>query len=265
MPAALWLIPILALTFAPPLTDQQRRDLATAHDDGEYAEQAFYALIESIRGWRDSPTADGESIRLAPDLRGLTEHPADFRGDLCRITGELLQQTQLPPPYDDVSEWFVRDERGDKPVIVYVVAPDAALATIKRARVQVEGRFYKRMHLTARDRQPRDYAAFVGRFPVALGAARPPATAPAGGASNRGISVLTAIAGPIVVLMIVFVGLRLWIGRKGRIGRPARERDRFEPLHAIEQEVDDASGLPDDPVAALAELRRRAETSPPPT
>ena len=245
---------------APPFTDQQRQDLLTARDDADYREQAFYALVENARAWAQSPAVEGEAIRLAPDLHALLERPADFRGDLCSISGEVVQQTQLAPPYEDVSEWFVRRGRGGEAVIVYVVQPDRAIAN--RQNVQIDARFYKRMHFTARDRQPHDYPAFVGRFPtraVAGLSAAPtisPATAPA--AHNRGLDVLAVIAGPVALLMIVFVGMRRWIARKGRGGWPALHRERLEPTHDPQQ-LDAAESLPDDPAEALAELRRRAE------
>lgn len=248
----------LSISLAPPLSDAQRRDLSAARDDADYREQAFYALVENTRAWTRSPADDGEAVRLNPDLQSLREHPGDFRGDLCRISGEVLQQTQLAPPYEDVSEWFVRDSRGGQPVIVYVVKPDASFARSNRLPVQIDGRFYKRMHFTARDRQVHDYPAFVGRFPIMITASTMPSTAPA--AHNRGLDLLAVIAGPVALLMIVFVGMRMWIARKGRrSGWPELHRERFERMPEAAAEVDGGEALPDDPAAALAELRRRAE------
>ena len=133
-------------------------------------------------------------------------------GDLCRITGELLQQTRLGPPYEDVIEWFVREHRSGTPVIVYVVRPEAIAQAMQRddgtggepattfrdrQHVRIDARFYKRMRFTARDRQTREYAAFVGAFPEA-------SAAPAGGAAqtgpavtpNRGLDLLAVLIQP---------------------------------------------------------------------
>lgn len=269
---------MFVLRSAPPpasqpaggLPDATRHDLATAHDDGEFREQAFFALVEHVRGWQPpphSPADAGEPIRLAPDLNALTERPADFRGELCRISGELLQQTPLGPPYEGVSEWFVRDDRTAAPLVVYVVDVDAMAPTTTtaatqssttladRQHVQIDARFYKRMRFAARDQKLREYAAFVGAFPIALAT---PASRPIAVTPHRGLDMLAILAGPMALLVIVFLGLRVWIARKNRA-----VRDRFAtpaPWIPTASEVDDAAGLPDDPAEALAELKRRAET-----
>jgi hypothetical protein len=193
----------------------------------------------------------------------LLDRPADFRGDLCRITGELLQHTTLAPPYEDVSEWFVRDSRNGQPVIVYVVKPDESQPFAERLHVQIDGRFYKRMRFTARDRQTRDYPAFVGRFPILIS---PPATqsgspiAPGPGTGGRSLDVLAIIAGPVAVLAIVLASMRLWISRKSRLRQHERHGLRADGPTVYGGAVDEAEGLPDDPAEALAELRRRAES-----
>lgn len=255
----------IALHFAPapPLSEQQQRDLATAQDGGEYREQAFYSLVENVRRWPGPPASaadDGEPIHLSFDPAALIEHPDDGRGDLFRVTGQLLQQTPLGPPYEDVAEWFIREDRSGLPVIVYVIVEPAGATTQPQAfsdrhHVQIDGRFYKRMRFTARDRQMRDYPAFVGRSPTLL-----PVSAPAT-VRNTGLDLLAVLAGLVLLLVIVFGALRLWVARKNRARgeRIGATRDRMREVHGAE--VDDASGLPDDPVEALAELRRRALTS----
>ncbi|HVP73118.1 MAG TPA: hypothetical protein VMS30_05225 [Phycisphaerales bacterium] len=261
----------LCLVFAQPpaaspgLSNQQRRDLATAQDDGEFREQAFYALVEHVRGWPappHSPADSGEAIRLAADLNALVGQPEQYRGELCRITGELLQITALGPPYETVSEWFVREDRSGTPVMVYVVQPGAGRPErfAEHQHVQIDGRFYKRMRMQARDRQVRDYAAFVGAYPVALAtpASRPTSTAPAI-MPSRGLDLLAVLAGPMVLLVLVFAGLRLWIARRNR---GVQDRHALQPRWMpTPSEVDEAAGLPDDPAEALAELRRRAQSN----
>lgn len=250
-----------ASSLAPPLDASTLRDLASARDGFDYREQAFFALVNSVRAWTQSPADAGESIRLTFDAQSLVDEPAAARGELFRIAGELLQHTLLDPPYEDVSEWFIRDSRTREPVMVYIVHADATPSFADRQHVQVDARFYKRMRFTARDRQVRDYPAFVGRFPIALAASTQPSSLAASQpqmTTNRGLDLLGVIAGPVVLLLVVFAGLRLWIARKIR-----RVQDRFATLPRWNDpaaEVDDAAGLPDDPAAALAELRRRAET-----
>ncbi len=260
-------IAIIALSFtpAPPLSDEQRLDLSAARDDADYREQAFFALVQNAREWT-SPAIDDEPIRLSPDYAALLEQPANYRGDLCRITGDLLQHSPLAPPYEDVTEWFVRDDRTGTPVIVYVVKSDIDRAFRDREHVQIDGRFYKRLRFAARDRKVREYPGFVGRFPIAT----PPTTrpvsspiAPGPGSGGRGLDVLAIVAGPVAVLAILLFGLRAWVSRKSRVSVERLREGRAAWLREPEDEtaVDESAGLPDDPAEALAELRRRA-TSP---
>ncbi len=246
----------LAVASSPPLEADALRELAAAQDGSDYREQAFYALVRNAREWSQSPAVDGEPIHLSFDPLSLNQRPADMRGELFRITGELVQQTRLDPPYEDVAEWFVRHAHGGEPVIVYVVGSDSSRSIKDRQHVQIDARFYKRMRFTARDRQARDYPAFVGRFPIALLASSQPASQPLM-ISNRGLDLLGVIAGPVVLLLLVFAGLRVWVARKKKAidGQLAM----LPRWNASADEVDDASGLPDDPAEALAELRRRAE------
>lgn len=276
---------LLCLVLAQPpnaadaeLSERQRQDLAAAQDDREFREQAFYALIEHVRGWKPphSPADLGASIRLAPDFEAMTDRPGEFRGDLCRITGELLQQTALGPPYEGVSEWFVRADGDGTPVIVYVALDDTtkqAAATAAQAaasqadaaprfsdrqHVQVDARFYKRMRLAARDGRMRAYPAFVGRFPIAL-ATPASASAPVPAVTpHRGLDLLGVLAGPMVLLVLVFFGLRVWVSRKSRAVEAKHALSSRWP-GVLDDEVDDAAGLPDDPAEALAELKRRAQ------
>jgi hypothetical protein len=238
---------------APPLSLDQRRDLAGASDDADHREQAFLALVQNVRSWPSPPADSGEPIRLSPDFASLLRSPGDCRGDLCRIIGELVQQTALGPPYEDVVEWFVRDQRSQAPVIVYVVKSDGDRAFHDRQRVQIDGRFYKRMRFAARDGKVREYPAFVGRFPLEQPALPGPTV------GGRGLDLLAVLAGPVVLLVVVLLGVRAWASRKGRMNAD-RLRDGLAAWLGTpdECEVDDAPGLPDDPAAALAELRRRA-------
>src|SRR2546426_2895307 len=108
----------LALAAVPPLSADHAARLGGAVDGADQHDEAFLALVEHVRTWTAGP---GDApIRLHPDLEAMSAKPADYRGELCRITGTLQQSTQLAPPFDSVVEWFVRvaDSRA---AIVYLV------------------------------------------------------------------------------------------------------------------------------------------------
>ena len=72
------------------------------------------------------------------------------------------------------------------------------------------------------------------------------------------------LAGLVVMLLVAFVSLRLWIARNRRGNRnvtPAHAHLRSRWREHDQLAMDEPAGLPDDPADALAELRRRAETS----
>lgn len=249
---------------APPLTEQQRLDLETATDGSDHREQAFYALVESIRAWPPQldPTTDGDPVHLSFDATALITRPQDFRGDLFRVEGELLQQSALAPPYEDVSEWFVRDARSGQPVMVYVVLANGTPAFAERQRVQADGRFYKSVRFTARDGQTRDYPAFVARAPESVRFVAAPASQPGGtSTANAGVDRLWIIGGLVAALLIAFAFIRVWAGRlrRAQTQQPSRLRTSWRDAEA--GEVDDPSGLPDDPIEAMKELKRRASSN----
>ncbi len=250
---------MLLMSSAPPLTAEQMGDLESARDGSDHRDQAVFAVIENIRTWQaDIVLADdGEPMHLTIDPLALNARPEDFRSELFRIEGELLQQTPLAPPYDDVTEWFIREARTGLPVIVYAVGLDEQAAFAERQRVRIVGRFVKRVRLTARDGAARDYPAFVGRYPVALAG-----TSPQQGASaSSAFDALWIIGSIVAALLVAFIIVRIWASRHARIApMQGRGPSRLRSTEAIEPTVDEAADLPDDPVEALAELKRRAES-----
>ena len=224
----------------PPLTEEQQIRLESAHDGRDHREEAFFALIESVRTW------DAERVLThfprGPELEAWIADPDAYRGTIARIRGRLEQRTSLEPPYDGAEEWFVRDEAG-RALIVYVVG--SVPAEVREGRpVDLTARFYKRARFAARDGQEYDYAAFVG--------AHPRTAATSGAAPPLGIVVI-----PLAMLLLAFFLLLVYVrsqrARRKPLPRPART-DETESL-------DEGGPLPDDPVEALAELRRRARQS----
>jgi hypothetical protein len=240
------MIQTLALAAAglPPLTPAQVTRLETARDRAsEYREEAFYALLENARLWTDAP---GDApLRLKVDVEAILSQPQRLRGELFGLRGAISQQMRLPPPHQDVHEWFLRDGDG-RPLIVYVLlAPADARGLRDGSEVAVVARFYKSMVFEARDQVTRVYPAFVGALPRHTRAA-------AAGPSVGFLAMPLAALGAAFLLLLLYTRRQRRRGpRSGAAGPPV---ERFE-----------AGGeLPDDPAEALAELRRRASASPPP-
>src|SRR5262245_52727661 len=136
-----------------PLTREQTQRLNAASDDAEYREDAFLALVENVRLWADG-IADA-AVRLNLDVEKLMAKPSDFRGELWRLQGRLDQQSELPAPFEDFSEWFIRTPPGI-PVVIYVKKPRTPMRI--GDDVEVFARFFKRLSLVARDGTTRQYA-----------------------------------------------------------------------------------------------------------
>lgn len=237
----------------PPLTDEQITRLETARDGFDHREEAYFALIENMRAWdgtlRDTP------VRLEPDFEALVENPIAHRGAVCRIAGRLEQRYVPDPPYDAAVEWFVRPDAA-RPVIAYVVGADPTIGAFRDGeRVELFGRFYKRMRFAARDGVERDYPAFVAAHPRRVGTA------------TQGTALLWATVVPVGVMLLAFALLLVYVRRQRGADSQRGSRSRAGLLEAAAQ-LDEGGPLPDDPVEALAELKRRADampqTDPPP-
>lgn len=225
---------------ADGLTDDRRERLATAHDGGDFREEAFFALVEHFREWDGALPTEPMRLYFQPDA--MTADPDSLRGELCLVLGRLEQRTPLPTPYDVGEEWFIRDRSG-QPVIVYVVGVDGARFT-EGQKLRVVSRFYKRVDAQARDGVVRQYAAFVGARPQRIHYEDPRAP-------------VELIVVPVGVLFGGFVLLWLYVRRQRR-GVPVRGR-----LTGIDNDgssmADSGGSLPENPVEALAELKRRAD------
>lgn len=228
----------------PPLTDAQIARLEAAQDGQDHREDAFEALMENME------LSDGEAgdslIRLNPELDAMTGYPADFRGDLCLLTGIIQQQAVLPAPYETVSEWFLRDDDGE-PMIIYIAGLPGGLGSGFQdgTRIRIIARFYKRVDFIARDGMQRSYPAFVGAKPKPLGLN-------GGDSLNR----MWTIVIPVSLLAMVFIILFVYV--RYQKGRPPRHATAL----THESGVDEADSLSDDPAQALSELRKRADNQP---
>ncbi len=228
----------IALAAIEPLTDDQRVRLATAFDGRDHQEAAFVALVENVVLW--TPGVGDSPIRMQPDLTAMLGDPESYRGSLCQIAGRVQQQTPLSALYEGVTEWFVRDESG-RPILVYVVGHEGDPTIGDGQAVVLHARFYKRVDDIARDGVSRSYPAFVGAWP------RRPV------AADAALGGVLVVVVPIAVLLVIFLLLMLYVRRnrtERRVGRP---------VVGERHEVDESPALPDDPVDALNEMRRRAE------
>lgn len=241
----------LSLGAVSPLSREQTGKLASAVDSSDERDEAFAALVENTNHWTAGP---GDSlIRLQPDFGALIENPAAYRGDLCRLAGKLQQHTQLATPYNEVWEWFVRTDAG-RPIMVYVTGLGENPMYSDGGDIEIDARFYKRIDAPARDRKTHSYPAFVGAFPRMI--SERSATSNALNSSDG----LWIVGGLIAAMAVVFIALLLY----ARSRRAVVIHSRFvraAEAPPLQTELDGGPPLPDDPAAALAELKRRAQSS----
>ncbi len=227
----------------PPLTTEQQIELDSADDDDRgWTEAAFRGLIENARIWSSGTTSNNAA---APDLDKLVNTPESFRGGLFELRGRIEQQHQLPPPYTDVLEWFVRDDSGT-PMHVFVIDPKIATPGFDfsdGSRIVLTARFYKRTGETARSGASMRYAAFVGALPR-------PDVPPV----HAQLMPLWFIAALLAGLLIIFGLLFIYVRRQRRSGRSPTRRSSKLPADLPAKNPN----LPANPADALAELHKRS-------
>jgi len=236
----------------PPLTDEQRTLLHSADDDRTHEEVAFDAMIEHVRSWADAEPGS-EPIRLRADFAAILADPDAFRGDLFQLDGVIQQRSRLDRPHHQVVEWFLRDEAGT-PFILYLHDSGLGETHDDGERIIVLARFYKRLDAVARDGLRRSYPAFVGANPKLASSFPAPPPAPAAAPVKTIVLALGALLGGFIILLLLARRRR---DRAPRRAWPSAEHDAGE--------LDGSAPLPDDPAAALAELRRRADSPPRPS
>ena len=145
-------------------------------------------------------------------------------------------------------ECFVRDA-DDTPLLLFLAGPPRG--TLRDGqRIRTPARYYKRIDLIARDGQLRSYPAFVaGATWMEMPA----------GSHRRDVRIerLWYIAAPVILMTIIFAAMNIRTRRKrhARGDRLAASQDHSHDQPGVEVNAD----LPDDPAAAMAELRRRAQ------
>ena len=120
---------------APPLTDAQRAQLATATDRSlQLDEGALYALLANTLEW----TPGDESGAMIPDYDAIAAAPQDARGQVYLLEGEFAGRTR---PYHlarsgawgrSLTEWVIRVRQGatpeqDQVAVVYFVDPQGVM------------------------------------------------------------------------------------------------------------------------------------------
>ena len=227
----------------PELTAAQRTAVDVAVDDRDWNDAAFAALVENARLWQQ-PIGD-VMVRNNPDFEAMLENPSNYRSDLCLIRGVLQQRNRLPEPYRDVEEWFIRNEAG-LPIHVFVIMPEVATQSVSfrdGARVEVLGRYYKRTFEPDTPSGEMRYPAFIGAFPRATS-----------GVASGSIAMPVWLPVVVIVMLAVFAVLFMRVRRLRRgERRVGSERWKDEEASDLERQP-----LPEDPAAALAELRQRA-------
>lgn len=248
---------------APPLTEAQAIQLATADDTRPPDEPAWYGLLSNIASWpaemqiTRGPHSAEDGGAVMPDYAALFDDPAAHRGELVvvegRFAGRQRRQVVLRegPWGRALTEWgvVVDPKPGggqERIVIVYLIDPDGRQAVPRRnQRVQILARFYKLWNDVDADGNPATYPVFVGRAAALI----EPETVAASQIFRQ------LIVGAIIVLTAGMFGIRWWARRRRVAGRRPRvgERRRAESRpDAFDDE--DGPPLPDDPAEALAAL-----------
>ncbi|MCE9589877.1 MAG: hypothetical protein K8S99_05075 [Planctomycetes bacterium] len=254
---------LLLILSVPPLTDAQRRQLATAKDGQPvFDEAALYPLLENAQTW----TPGEEAGAMVPDLAAIEKTPEAFRGQFFLLEGEFAGRPLLegdkfgtlarPGPWSGkLQQWvLITDRKTDQVVVINLVNPPM---TVKNpyytgAKIRTVGRFYKVWLNTDRHGKPVSYLTFVGNSAKIimdegpdLGSTKP----------------YLAVLGSVLILGVVFIFIRT--RGKRAATQPLsdlwqRREDRRITDEAVAEESELVQpALPEDPTQALAELERR--------
>ncbi|MDP7008378.1 MAG: hypothetical protein QGI78_02300 [Phycisphaerales bacterium] len=220
----------------PPLDGADQERLSCTVDGRDSLDEGFAALVENCRGWEQSNTNVFDDIALEK----LIANPTLHRGVETSVSGIVEQRSTLPPPWDSVEEWFVRDFTG-VPLVLFVVGETQFDSKIQ---MKARARFYKTMQLTGRDGKTRTFAAFVTSIEAV-----------------KSIAFERTFFTPLVFVPVVCVGgVVVFLLNRTKSKRPTRVRTI--QLHANEVILaaeEAATDLPDDPAEALALMHESAE------
>ena len=223
----------------PPLDASEASRLSYVVDGRDSLGDGFVVLVENARTW-EQESASQMGMAEPVNLTELVANPTAFRGAQMQISGIVEQPSSVGPPWNDVQEWFVRDETGS-PFVLYVVGSSNVPS---RSKISAVARFYKTINLTSRDSEIRTYATFV--------------TSNEAIERNQSLRELPELL--LLIPLLALGGLTVFfLGRKKK-SRTPRLRDRssnIEDVLCAAQAV--ATELPDDPAQALALLHESAE------
>lgn len=271
---------------APQLSDEQRELLADSTTDGDNVidqRPGLYVLLRNAADWQADDFSGDPGVKSAPepDYAYLRDEPSSVRGDVFSVTGKLVQADRFPttdnfdrdalmragdPAWgDQLTRWIIATDPSDpaSTVIVFfndprgqIKAPDIPSDLRDAPTVRVAARFFKLWTIASADGGTFTYPTFVG------GAYEVTATP---SASTRTSSPFRTL---IILAIVVFTGgyfaVRYLLNRSGTGGSLTRarldairqQRERYED---DSDDDDDDEPLPEDPVAALDELRKRHE------
>lgn len=243
----------------PPLTPAQLEQLATAVDDERvFDTAALYPLLQNATEW----PVGVESGAMIPDFHALRDNPDDYRGKLLLIEGEFITESPAgrlarPGPWEPkVRRWVVRpDSKQNELLVIYLVNPPPMPRS--RQSVRLIARFY--MLWTDDDRRgaERSYPILVGSGARIVADRTRVSTF----TSSPLVSVGMVAVGGIVVMIIVRMVMRSMFSRRTAMDerREARELRDEEEREALRQVEKEGPPLPDDPIEAMEELKRRRE------
>jgi hypothetical protein len=207
--------------------------LEHVQDDTDVPDAAFADLIDHVR------TAErDESVELRVDHAAVLGDTDRYRGMYITVAGRLEQHRRLGRPFDEVDEWFIRDESG-APWAVYVTDSDPSDVRSGR-HVSVSGLLYKRLRLQDRSGVERTYPALIASTPVWLAA---PVVV-----SDRQQHLWLLLAMLAIGLIVVMV-----------LGRRLKRQPPSRPVF-VASDDDEPMELPDEPTEALRELQRRGDS-----
>ncbi|MBI1335441.1 MAG: hypothetical protein GC164_00590 [Phycisphaera sp.] len=245
----------------PGLEPQQLEQLKSgAVDHARSLDDAgLYPLLQNAAWWQAGDIT-GATI---PDYNELLEHPADHRGELFLIEGELagvpdkVGRLSRPGPWDQtLQQWGIRVQANpDMVAVVLLLDPPSDQARPKvGTRVRLPARFYKVWIGVNQFDQPKPYTLFVGRSLASVQAGYTGPTPP---------KVSPSQSVGVVLALVAIMGGAFWMIRRSLKVKPLRSSDHFRHRRDDDDgaDTDDGPPLPEDPVEAMKELERRRKES----